>query len=75
MSMDCSVVSSKFQIVIPRLVRERLGVERGQTVVFMPSGNEARLVIVPRIESLAGGFPELRKAGATRRELWKDDLR
>ncbi|MEK6924218.1 MAG: hypothetical protein AABW54_03210 [Candidatus Micrarchaeota archaeon] len=38
------------------------------------SGGEACFV-VPRVESLAGGFPELRKARASRSELWKDDLR
>ncbi|MBI3588372.1 AbrB/MazE/SpoVT family DNA-binding domain-containing protein [Candidatus Micrarchaeota archaeon] len=72
--MQTAVVSSKYQIVIPKAIRERMDIRQGQEVSFEPLENELRLVIVPSIEELAGKFPQLKRAPG-RSELWKDDKR
>ena len=47
-------ISSKFQISIPKEVRERQGWKPGQEIVFVPRGNG--VVMMPRrdIDSLRG---------------------
>ena len=72
--MASAVVSSKFQVVIPKPIRERMGIRKGQELVFEPLKNELRLVIVPSLEELAGRFPELRGTPG-RKELWRDENR
>ncbi len=52
-----ATVSSKYQVVIPRAARERLGLKPGQKVVFIPMGNTLRLVVVPPVEDARGMFP------------------
>lgn len=41
---ETSTVTSKGQVTIPKRVRERLGIEPGQTVSFIVSDGEVRLV-------------------------------
>ena len=48
--MDTSVVSSKFQVVIPRNIRKKFNVKPGQRVMFIPYQKSLRMVIVPSIE-------------------------
>jgi AbrB family looped-hinge helix DNA binding protein len=48
--MHASTISSKYQIVIPRKIRERFDLKPGQKVVFIPYKKTLRLVIVPPIE-------------------------
>ena len=55
--MYSATISSKYQVVIPRAARERLGLKPGQKVVFIPLGNTLRLVVVPPIEQAQGMFP------------------
>lgn len=43
--METVTVSSKYQLVIPRAVRERIGIEPGQQVQIFPFGN--RIEVVP----------------------------
>jgi AbrB family looped-hinge helix DNA binding protein len=47
-------ISSKYQVVIPREVRERFGLKPGQKIVFIPHRNSLRVVIVPPIEKARG---------------------
>ncbi len=55
--MYLATISSRYQIVIPRAVRERFGLKPKQKVVFIPLGNTLRLVVVPPIEQAQGMFP------------------
>jgi AbrB family looped-hinge helix DNA binding protein len=59
--METSVVSSKFQIVIPRKIREKMNVKPGQRVAFIEYRNSIRMVIVPSIEEAYGMFKGLNR--------------
>jgi len=52
--MEMSVVSSKFQVVIPRKIREQFNVKAGQKVMFIPYQKSLRVVIVRSIEDAYG---------------------
>lgn len=52
--MNTSVVSSKYQVVIPREIREQFNLQPGQRVMFIPYEKSMRLVIVPSIEEAYG---------------------
>ena len=54
--MYTTTISSKYQVVIPRRVREQFGLKPGQKVVFIPLGQTLRLVIIPPIEQAQGMF-------------------
>lgn len=51
-----TTISTKYQIVIPRKVREQFNLKPGQKVVFIPYKNSIRLVIVPSIKEARGIF-------------------
>jgi len=51
-----TTISSKYQIVIPRKVREKFNLKPGQKVMFIPYRNTIRLVIVPSIKDARGIF-------------------
>lgn len=51
---DTATLSSKFQISIPKAVREAQGWEAGQEFVFIPSGSGVILVPVPTLDDLFG---------------------
>ena len=51
---DTATLSSKFQISIPKAVREAQGWEAGQEFVFIPKGTGVLLVPVPTLEDLRG---------------------
>jgi len=51
-----TTISTKYQIVIPREVREQFNLKPGQKVVFIPYKNSIRLVIVPSIKEALGIF-------------------
>jgi AbrB family looped-hinge helix DNA binding protein len=55
--MRATTISSKYQVVIPREIREQFGIKPGQKVVFIPYKKTLRVVIVPPIEE-AYGFLE-----------------
>ncbi len=57
--MATVTVSSKYQVVIPRDVRERLGLRPGQKVEAFAVGNRVELVPVEPIRSFRGRFPEV----------------
>jgi AbrB family looped-hinge helix DNA binding protein len=49
-----TTISSKYQIVIPRKVREQFKLKPGQKLMFIPYQKTIRLVIVPPIEEARG---------------------
>jgi AbrB family looped-hinge helix DNA binding protein len=51
---NSATLSSKFQISIPKAVREAQGWEAGQEFVFIPKGGGVMLVAVPSEEELFG---------------------
>lgn len=51
-----TTISSKYQIVIPREVRDQFNLKPGQKVMFIPYKNTIRLVIVPSIKDALGIF-------------------
>jgi AbrB family looped-hinge helix DNA binding protein len=57
--METATISSKYQIVIPRKIRETYEVKPGYKVVFIPFENTLRLVFVPPIKQARGMFPGL----------------
>jgi len=51
-----TTISTKYQIVIPREVREQFNLKPGQKVMFIPYKNSIRLVVVPSIKEARGIF-------------------
>jgi AbrB family looped-hinge helix DNA binding protein len=51
---DTATLSSKFQISIPKAVREAQGWRAGQEFVFIPKGGGVLLVPVPERDKLYG---------------------
>lgn len=49
-----ATLSSKFQISIPKAVREEQHWQAGQEFVFIPKGNGVLVMPVPEFEQLAG---------------------
>ena len=54
--MYTTTISSKYQVVIPREVREQFGLKPGQKIMFIPYKKTLRVVIVPPIEQARGMF-------------------
>lgn len=54
--MNTVTISSKYQVVIPRSIRERFNLKPGQKIIFIPYNNTLRVVIVPPIEEAEGIF-------------------
>lgn len=52
--MEAVTISSKFQVVIPREVREQFDLKPGQKLVFIPYNGTLRVVVVPPIEKARG---------------------
>jgi AbrB family looped-hinge helix DNA binding protein len=52
--MYTSTISSKYQVVIPREVREQFGLKPGQRIAFIPFKKILHVVIVPPIEKGRG---------------------
>ena len=48
--MVATTISSKFQVVIPKRIRELYHLKPGQKLVFIPYKNSLRVVIVSAIE-------------------------
>jgi AbrB family looped-hinge helix DNA binding protein len=51
---DTATLSSKFQISIPKQVRDVQGWQAGQEFVFIPKGKGVLVMPVPQRESLRG---------------------
>jgi AbrB family looped-hinge helix DNA binding protein len=54
--MNTVTISSKFQVVIPRPIREKFNLKPGQKIMFVPYKETLRVVIVPLIEEAEGMF-------------------
>ncbi|MBU2610693.1 MAG: AbrB/MazE/SpoVT family DNA-binding domain-containing protein [Chloroflexi bacterium] len=52
--MYAATISSKYQVVIPRAVREQFGLKPGLKLVFIPYKKTLRVVVVPPIEEAQG---------------------
>lgn len=52
--MATTTVSSKYQVVIPREVREQLGIKPGQKLQVIVLGGVMHLVPVPSLDELRG---------------------
>jgi AbrB family looped-hinge helix DNA binding protein len=52
--VDTVTISPKFQVVIPRAVRERLGLEPGQKVQALAYENRIELIPVRPMRSMRG---------------------
>jgi AbrB family looped-hinge helix DNA binding protein len=49
-----STISSKYQVVIPKEIREKFNLKPGQQIMFIPYNGNLRVVIVPTIEEARG---------------------
>lgn len=52
--MDQVTISPKFQVVIPKAVRESLGLKAGQRLQVLQFGDRIELVPVPDIREMRG---------------------
>ncbi len=52
--MNAVTLSSKYQISIPKHVREQQGWKPGQRFAFIPRGKGYELVPVPKLEDIIG---------------------
>lgn len=52
--MNTVTISSKYQVVIPRPIRDRFNLKPGQKIMFIPYNETLRVVIVPSIEEAEG---------------------
>ncbi len=52
--MDQTTVSSKFQVVIPKAVRERVHLRPGQKLTVIAKGGVIHLVPVPSLDEFEG---------------------
>jgi AbrB family looped-hinge helix DNA binding protein len=52
--MEIVTISSKYQVVIPREVREKFNLKPGQKLAFIPFKGTIRVVLVPPIEAARG---------------------
>ena len=62
-SAATATLSSKFQISIPKSVREEQHWEAGQEFVFIPRGKGVLVMPVPELDELSGLVPGARKEG------------
>ena len=65
-------LTSKGQLTIPKAVRDALGLEEGDEVVFRVEGTRAVLARTPEFLSLAG---TIRVPAAKRNVAWDDVIR
>ncbi len=56
--MATAKVSSKYRIVIPRAVRQAIGLKKGQEVTVLAVGGIIRVVPAKDVASFRGAFPE-----------------
>jgi len=66
--MYTTTISSKYQVVIPREVREKFDLKPGQKIMFIPYKKTLRVVIVPPIEQARGMFKGIDASGLREEE-------
>lgn len=52
--METVTISSKYQVVIPKKIREKFNLQPGQKLTFIPYQGTIRIVLVPPIEDGRG---------------------
>lgn len=52
--MEAVTISSKYQVVIPREIREQFNLKPGQKIMFIPYNNTLRIILVPQIKEMRG---------------------
>jgi AbrB family looped-hinge helix DNA binding protein len=52
--MGLVTISSKYQVVIPKDIREKFNLKPGQKIMFVPYQGSLRVVVVPAIEEAYG---------------------
>ena len=71
--MDAAAkVTSKGQVTVPKVVRDALGIKRGDEVVFRVEGNRAVLARTPDFLELAGS---VEVPAAKRNVAWDEVIR
>ena len=71
--MDAAArVTSKGQVTVPKAVRDALGINEGDEIIFRVEGNQAILARTPDFLSLASS---VRVPAARRNVSWDDVLR
>ncbi|MFZ6029587.1 MAG: AbrB/MazE/SpoVT family DNA-binding domain-containing protein [Chloroflexota bacterium] len=55
--MEATTISPKFQVVIPRKIREQYHVKPGYKAVFIPYEKSVRVLFVPPAEQSRGIYP------------------
>lgn len=61
--METVTISSKYQVVIPREIREQFDLKPGQKIMFIPYNNTLRVVIVEPIEKARGSLKGINSEG------------
>ena len=54
--MEAVTISSKYQVVIPREIRNQFGLKPGQKLVFIPYNGTLRVVVAPSLKDARGMF-------------------
>jgi AbrB family looped-hinge helix DNA binding protein len=52
--MEAVTISSKYQVVIPREIREQFNLKPGQKIMFIPYNNTLRVILVRPIKEARG---------------------
>ena len=66
--VSTATLSSKYQISVPKIIRDELHWEAGQEFVFIPKGKGVLLMPLPELEQLAGMVKGARTEGYRDRE-------
>jgi AbrB family looped-hinge helix DNA binding protein len=66
--MDTVTISSKYQIVIPRRIREQFNLKPGQKIAFIPYKGTLRVVVVPPVEEVRGMLKGISQEGLREEE-------
>lgn len=61
--METVTISSKYQVVIPREIREQFNLKPGQKIMFIPYKNTLRVVIVEPTEKARGSLKGISSEG------------
>lgn len=68
--MNATTISSKYQVVIPKRIRQQFNLKPGQKLIFIPYKHSLRVVILPSIDQaygyLEGIDTEIRREDAER---------
>ncbi|MBI5036226.1 AbrB/MazE/SpoVT family DNA-binding domain-containing protein [Candidatus Micrarchaeota archaeon] len=70
--MEVVRVSPKYQVVIPKKIRESLNVRKGETMEITLEKGKIVLNRIPPIEEFFGKFPGLKERSPTIRELRRE---